>query len=259
MADKTTCSTAEKMPVPVTSIDVAASWAALAGIAGVNVDHGNATLGGLVLDEPAELSESPGVLDESLLSGHTDALPDGAQVFHRDNIAGLTGTDDSFGDPVVKVGHPATLLPRQPFQEALGPFRAPGLERLPQPGVTPTDVQSVPSGELQAIGGGGKVINATVNANGVTVFGWKMDFVIDHNIDVELFRSSIVAEGGRSGFLLGKKPSLEVANGEWEPEPAHHCGDGDFPTLFVEGEGALVEAHAGGFELSGFGWFLFFS
>jgi hypothetical protein len=53
MAGKATGGTAEKVPVPVASIGAAALRAALAGMAGVNVNHGYAALTSLVLDKPA--------------------------------------------------------------------------------------------------------------------------------------------------------------------------------------------------------------
>jgi len=154
---------------------------------------------------------------------------------------------------VVEVGHPAALLPRQTFQEAFYPLRALGLECLPQPSVTPADVHSLPPGKLQTIGGSGEVVDAAVNAYDVAVFRRKRDFTVYHNIDVELLLAPVVAQDGRSRLLSSKQAALEIADGKRELEPACYRRNGNFPALLVEGEGALVEAHAGGFELSGFG------
>jgi len=53
MADKATGDAAEDMTFAVAPSNKPTPRAALAGMAGVNIDHGNATLGGLVLDKPA--------------------------------------------------------------------------------------------------------------------------------------------------------------------------------------------------------------
>lgn len=105
--------------------------------------------------------------------------------------------------------------------------------------------------KLQAIGGGSKVVDATVNANDVAVLWREGHFPAHDDVDGERFRLLVVTEGGRSGFLPCQELALEVADGQGELHPARHRGDGDFPALFIEGEGALVEAHARGFELLG--------
>jgi len=155
---------------------------------------------------------------------------------------------------VVEVGHKAVLLTAQPFQGALSTFRALGLERLMQPGVTPPDVHRLSPRKLQTIRGGGKVVDATVNANDVTVLWREGHFPVHDDVDGERFRLLVVTEGGRSGFLPYQELALEVADGQGKLEPARHRGDGDFPALFIEGEGVLVEAHARGFELLRFRW-----
>lgn len=116
---------------------------------GVDVDHGEAALGGLILDEPPKLSKGPRVLEKVLLFGDTDSLSDVVQVFHHDHIAGLARIGDCFSDPVVEVGHQAALLPRQPLQEALDPLRALGLESLPLPCIPSPDMRGLPSAELE--------------------------------------------------------------------------------------------------------------
>lgn len=152
---------------------------------------------------------------------------------------------------MVEVGHKAALLTAQPFQGALSTSRALGLERLPQPGISPTNMHGLSPRELQAIGGGGEVIDTTVNANDVTVLWREGHFPVHDDVDGERLCSPVVTEGGRSGFLPCQELALEVADGQGELHPARHRGDGDFPALFIEGEGALVEAHARGFELPG--------
>ena len=195
------------------------------------------------------------MLEKTLLFGNVNSFPDMPQVFHHDYIARVAGVDDSFGDPVVEVGHPAALPTAQPFQEAFSPLRALGLERLPQPGVPPPDVHGLQPGKLQAVGGGCEVVDAAVDAGNVAAFRLKRNFPVNNNVDVELFRSLVVAKGGRSGFLSSEQSFLEVPNGKREFEPAGYRGDRNLPTLFIEGKGALVEAHAGRFELPGLGQF----
>jgi hypothetical protein len=105
MATKATGGTTEDMTIAVAFGNKPALRAALAGMVGVNINHSNATFSSLVLNEPAQLPESPGVLNEALLSGHTNSLPNVPQVFYDDDIARGTGVDNGFGDPVVEVGH----------------------------------------------------------------------------------------------------------------------------------------------------------
>ena len=258
MADKATGGATEKVPMPVTPVGTATPRAALAGVSGIYIDYPDATFSSLVLDAFAQLPESPGVLKETLLFSSTNSLPDVPQVFHDDHITGLTGIDDSFGDPVVEVGYKAALPPRKPLQEAFGPLRALGLERLPQPGVASADVHGLPPGEPQATGGGGKIVDTTVDADNVAVLWREGHFPVHDDVDVERFHAPSVTEGGRSGFLPCQELALEVADDKGELHPTRHRGDGDFPALLVEGEGALVEAHARGFELLRFGWLQLF-
>jgi hypothetical protein len=105
MATKTTGGTTEDMTIAVAFGNKPTPWAALAGMVGVNINHSNTTFSSLVLNEPAQLPEGPGVLNEALLSGHTNSLPNVPQVFYDDDIARGTGVDNGFGDPVVEVGH----------------------------------------------------------------------------------------------------------------------------------------------------------
>jgi hypothetical protein len=146
------------------------------------------------------------------------------------------------------------LLTAQPFQGALSTFRALGLERLMQPGVTPPDVHRLSPRKLQAIRGGGKVVDATVNANDVTVLWREGHFPVHDDVDGERFCSLVVTEGGRSG--LSALSGARAGSCRWPggTSSCRHRGDGDFPALFVEGESALVEAHACGFELLRFRW-----
>jgi hypothetical protein len=184
MADETTGGATKQMSAPVVPVHVTAPWAALAGVLGVYVDHLDTTLSGLVLDKPTKLPKSPRVLNETLLLGYTDTLSDMAQVFYRDNVARLAGTDNSLGDPVVEVGHPAALLTRQPFQE-----------RTPQPCVPPSDVHGLSPRKLQASSGSGKIIDASVNAYDVASSCWRRNFSANRNVDVKLFCPLVVAEG----------------------------------------------------------------
>jgi hypothetical protein len=146
------------------------------------------------------------------------------------------------------------LLTAQPFQGALSTSRALGLERLMQPGVASPDVHRLSPRELQAIGGGGKVVDATVNANDVTVLWQEGHFPVHDDVDGERFRLLVVAKGCGGGLLPSKQPFLEVSNDKRKLKSAVYRGDGNFPALFIEGEGALVEAHACGFELLRFRW-----
>jgi len=75
MTNKTTRSAMEDMSMPVVPVYIATPRATLAGMTWINVNHGNTTLGGLVLDESAELSESPRVLKKTLFFTGTDSLP----------------------------------------------------------------------------------------------------------------------------------------------------------------------------------------
>jgi len=253
MADKATGGTAEDMASAVVPRNKPASWATLAGMTRVNVDYGNTALNGLVLDESTKLPESPRVLDETLLFGNASSLTDIPQVLHNNYVSRIARINDSLSNPVVEVGHPAALLPRQPSQEALGPLRALGLERLPQPGVSLPNMRGLPSRKFQATGGGSKVIYAAINADNVAVPLREGHFPIDDDVDVELFRAPVVAEGGGGGFLSCQEPALEVADGKGKLDSAAYRGNGNFPTFFIEGEGALVKAHARWFELPGLG------
>jgi len=150
------------------------------------------------------------------------------------------------------------LLTAQPFQGALSTFRALGLERLMQPGVAFADMHRLSPRKLQAIRGDSKVVDATVNANDVAVLWREGYFPVHDDVDGERFCLLVVTEGGRSGFLPYQELALGVADGQGKLEPARHRGDGDFPALFVEGEGVLVEAHARGFELLRFRWLSLF-
>jgi hypothetical protein len=184
----------KQMSTPVVPVYVTASWAALAGVLRVYVDHLDATLNGLVLDEPAKLPKSPRVLNETLFLGYADTLSDMTQVFHHDNVTGFTRSDDSLGDPMVEIGHPAALPTRQPFQEALGPLRALGLERTPQSCVSPSNMHSLSPRKLQASSGSSKVIDASVNAYNVAISSWRSNFSVDHDVDIELSRLLVVAK-----------------------------------------------------------------
>ena len=87
MADETAGGATEKVSMPVAPVGTATPRAALAGVSGIHVDYLDATLGRLVLDAFAQLPESPGMLNEALLSGHTNSLPDVPQVFHTIALA----------------------------------------------------------------------------------------------------------------------------------------------------------------------------
>ena len=195
MADETTGGTVKQMSAPVVPVYVTAPWAALAGVFGIHINYLDATLNSFVLDEPAELPKSPRVLNETLFLGCTDTLTDMTQVFHHDNVSWFTGADNGLGDPVVEVGHPAALLPRQPFQEALSPLRALGLERTPQPCVPLSDVHGLPPRKLQASSGSSKIIDASVNAYNVTTSHRGRNFSANYNVDTKLPCPLVVADG----------------------------------------------------------------
>lgn len=228
-------------------------WATLAGVPRVNVDHGNAAFGGLILDENTELAESPGVLNLSLLLGYPHAVADVFQVFHYDNVSGLTRLDNRLANPVVEVAHPSLLFTRQPSQEALGPFRAFGLQRLPQFGVMLPNMHSLPSRKLQTIGCAGEVVDSAVNAKDISAFWWERNFAVDNNMNVEFFGSTVITQSSGSRFLFCEQTALEVANIKFKFKPAADGSNRNFFPLLDKREGAGIKAHAGGFELPGFG------
>jgi len=243
------------MLMAIVSGDVTTNRAFLAGMSGINIDHGDTTFGGFVFDKATELPERPRVLDLPLLPSYPDTVADVFQVFHHVDISGFTGLNNRLADPVVEVGHPSPLFARQPFQEVFCSGRAFGLQRLPQFGVMLPDVHGLPSGEFQTVGGGGDVVDATVNANNVTVFGWEGNFTVDHDMDIELFGSTVVAECSRSKLLSGEKTTLEVADVKFKFEPAVYGGNRNLFPFLDKREGAGVEAHTGGLELPGLGLF----
>jgi len=88
--------------------------------------------------------------------------------------------------------------------------------------------------KLQAIRGGSKVVDATVNTYYFTVAYRKRDFTLHSNVNVKILRSLIVAKGGRSRLMSLEQFSLEVANGKKKLESSGYCRDRNLPVLFIE-------------------------
>ncbi len=238
--------------------DITTNGATLAGMSGVNIDHGNTIFGGLVFDKVAKLPKSPGMLNLPLFPGNPNTVTDILQVFHNNYVTKLTGLNNRLRNPVVKVAHPSLLFARQPFQEAFCPLRAFGLQRLPQFRIMLPDVHGLPPGKLQAVGGGGKVIDAAINADNVAVFRRKWDFAVDYDMDIKLFGAFVIAECCRRRFLSSKKTTLEITNIKFKFNPAVDGGNRNFFPLLDKREGAGIKAHTGRFELPGLTKFALF-
>src|SRR5690606_11142008 len=114
----------------VALLTVPTSWACAGSVPRIYIDNRNASLQGLVLDEPLELTKCPGVHICSLLLGGSYTFPYILEVFQHQDVAWLQRFNDSLGHDMVDVAHPSALLARQPFQKPLGSFCALLLERL---------------------------------------------------------------------------------------------------------------------------------
>lgn len=191
----------EKMFMAIVPGDVPTFRATLAGMPRVNIDHSDTALGGFIFDKVTELPEGPGVLNLALLFGCSNAVADVFQVFHYDNVSGLTGLDNRLANPVVEVGHPSPLFAREQFQSAFCRLCAFGLQRLPQFRVVLPDVHSLSPRKLQTVGRSGEVVNAAVNTNNVSAFWWKRNFAVNNNMDVEFLGSAVVTQCSSSRFL----------------------------------------------------------
>lgn len=254
MSFKLTGFAREPMPVTLRASDSPTAGTSLTGVSRIHIGHGNTLLQSIIFDKGLELPEGPGMGDTPLLSPQSDTLPDMCQVFHNQDITGLTCRDNFLADSVVQVGHPPSFLARQPFQEPLSSPRALGLEFTPKVCIVVADMHGLFAGELLPIGGGGQVIDAPVNSNRIGTFG-EGDFPVHHNVDIEL--PLALAKGERCGsrLLPPEESSLEVADVELESlEPSIVGGNGDGFFSFIKAEGASIERKTRGAE--GLGDFL---
>src|SRR5690606_5693817 len=115
---------------PVLLVDVPAPRALPGGVAGIDMEHRDASSQGFVLQECLELAKGPGVEIRTQLLGGSYPLPDVREVLQHQHIPWLKRLHDALGQGVVDVAHPPSLLAGQPSQGALGTFRAFPLERL---------------------------------------------------------------------------------------------------------------------------------
>lgn len=157
---------------------VAAFGTGSAGVPGIDHDHGDTCQLGLVLDEATQLEECPtGELVPSVSASSRYPIANTCQVFQADSAIGaLGGCHDLLGDAVVLVLAEPGFLPLGPLHrttDVLRPFALPTLRhRCPPKGRTSLAVVAaggvdLPTGELLAVFGVGKVRGAEIHAHEV--------------------------------------------------------------------------------------------
>lgn len=110
-------------------VNVAARWASPRGVARVHGHEFDASEGGLVAEERAQLKERPSRMHRPLALSDRCPFADARQVFDGDSASGAFGLcDDLFRDAVVGVGTEAGLLAREFLEVAFRRLGADGLE-----------------------------------------------------------------------------------------------------------------------------------
>src|SRR5207245_3283716 len=123
-----------------------ASWAGARGIARIDGNGGDACIGTLVLEEKAQLVESPARMFSPLLSANRDPGADVRQVFDGNSAPGAFGSaDDLFADAVVNVGGTTPFLATPFVEQTASAPRAQLLQSAPHPaGDLPHSAQFAP-------------------------------------------------------------------------------------------------------------------
>lgn len=230
----------------------ATAGAHLRGVVRGNIDNVEPVFQCLVGQEFLQLAEGPGVVAQALLALDLDSLPDVGQVLQHNRISRLQAINDTPTDHMIEVLHPVAFSTRQPGQHPFARACAFTLKRLPQLGVTPPDVQGLPTAELQAIGRSGQVRNTQIHANDAPLAPLAARRVgsghrrRENHVEIELLSAGVVAESSRGRLLPGEQATLVVADRQLDLATAHDRAQAN-PELAIlfEPEQVFVEVEAG--------------
>jgi hypothetical protein len=209
-------------------VDVPAAGTFPRCVAGIHQNDRYASQGGLVPDELAQLVERPGVQVGALSPTNRYPIADTAQVFELDPTTGAFGyTDECLGDAVVDVPRVAGLLTAAFLQQPSGGFGAEALQFGLQPIVAPSYGPDAFAGVDRAVGVGGEVDHAEVDAEPAGWFatgGWFGD-IDDHGevpLAVAVDQIRLPTHGGTGG----DQPSALIDDGDDGPASQSQDGDG---------------------------------
>jgi len=224
---------------PVLLVDVPAPRALPGGVAGIDIEHRDASSQGFVLQECLELTKGPGMKIRAQLLSGSYPLPDVREVFQHQYIPWLKRLHDALGQGVVYVAHPPSLLAGQPLQSALRRLRALPLERLTETTKMPTASQNGPAREHKPIGGGSQIFDTPVHSDTADSMGLRHRRR-DNDVDVEMALSLRVHQRGRGRVLPGQKVPLVLADPHRQHQPTRMGRDGDGLLLRDPAKGALI-------------------
>ena len=247
MTGVTTGLAGESMSLPIGCANRKADRATLRSISRIDVLNGDAPLKRLILDETPQLSERPGMMDTPLPLGEPHALPDKTQILKDDQIAALAGLYDPSADDMVEIGHPSLLFARKPYQEALGPFRAFGLEMLTKLMIMAANIDSLFARKLKPVGRRGDIMDTPIDADGIGAIR-DTHFTFKDEVDVEASFGFLVDEHSGGGILVFEQGPLEVAQGELQLQPAVHGRDGNKLEAGDEPEEAFIQVERAALE-----------
>jgi len=220
----------------------------LRGIMRVNIDNWYPFLKSLIFKERTELSKSPRMSNQSLLSCKPYSVPDVFQIFKNKDIARLTRVNNSPTDCVIDIFHPSLFFARQPSQEFFRPLCASGLQRLTKFRIMFADMLNLLTRKFKTIRSSCKVINAPIYADRV-ITEWRFNRFFKNNMDIKTFLSFVINKYGGSRILSFQKSKLIITNGKFQSfESASTRGNRYCHIIFFEGKNSLVKVKRYCFE-----------
>lgn len=155
-------------------------------VPGIDVDHRNSTLQGLVLDKLLKLPERPRVEISALFFPWLHPFSDVGQVFQHEGIAGFQGVDNAAANHMIDRLHLPAFLPPKPFHETPTAPCAFGKELPAQVSVVATNLMGLMTRMLLAVTRCGQVVHAHIHADGSVPFGRFGRIHISLNDDVKI-------------------------------------------------------------------------
>ncbi len=201
-----TALTAEELGLrsAVPPVGVAATVTPLGGMPRI-YGHDLATKGlSLVFEEALELGEAPGVQPAAGFSVvDSDSLPDIGEVLHDDSGSRFNALQDRRGQNVVAIPSEALLTPSEASKVPLSGLRTVGLEITSKAKDTSGNFFPVSFPVKAIIRGNGRVADAQVNANSLTIFHKGYIWQFNDNMKVELaFAEDEVGGGSRVAYAI---------------------------------------------------------
>jgi len=196
-------------------------------------------------------------VDISLLLPNLCSFSNMGQLLHYDELTFFNRFNYSFADNMIEIGHPPSLLTREPFQELLSSLRAFGLERRTKSLKMPPYMFSFFTRKSKSIGGGGNVIYSQVYPNWFYSFRRLRNLFGKNYINIKFLLSLFINKDSKSRFLPFKKISLVITNSKRYFQSTLNCGERDLLLIRIIGKNPLVVINRGCLERFNFSWFSF--